>query len=497
MASQLAERTRTAWPTAMLIDGRAVAGEGAEIVVENPATEDVLHRLPGASEAQFATAIAAARRTVDSGLWSERPRQERVDAVLRFLDALEARADDLERIVLAEGGCPVNSVVLPVQVRGPITHAREQLALYLTLPESQSNPLPLEDRINAGGTVVQSVRRWVPLGVVAAISAYNFPFFLGLWKVVPALATGNCVILRPSPLTPLSTLAMREAAEEACLPAGVLQILAEAGAEGALRLTTDPGVDMVTFTGSTDVGRKVMAQAAPTMKRLQLELGGKSAQIFLPDSVGKAGASVAGVCLSHAGQGCVLGTRVFVPQESKADVLAAMAQVVAGIRQGDPTDPATQMGPVISRAQIERCAHYVEAAKQAGATVVAGGNRLDRPGYFFEPTVLDVPDNANLAAQDEIFGPIVSVIGYRDIEHAVEMANDTIFGLSGYVHGKDVRQALGIAKRFRSGTVNVNVGGHMSGYASSGGHGLSGLGRERGEEGLRVYQEVQVLNFAN
>ncbi|MCK9542453.1 MAG: aldehyde dehydrogenase family protein [Novosphingobium sp.] len=493
----MAERTAAEWPADMLINGRAVGGAGAEIAVENPATGEVFFRFPGASEAQFSTAIAAARKAADSGVWSDCPRKDRVAAVRRFIDALEARADELERIVMAEGGCPVGSAVLPVQVRGPLAHARDQLDLYLTLPESESNPLPLEERINAAGTVVQSVRRWVPLGVVAAISAYNFPFFLGLWKVVPALATGNCVILRPSPLTPLSTLAMREAAEEADFPAGVLQILAETEAQGALLLTTDPSVDMVTFTGSTDVGRKVMAQAAPTMKRLQLELGGKSAQIFMPDSVDKAAVSVMGVCLAHSGQGCVLGTRVFVPEESKAQVLEGMTRMAAAIVQGDPLDSATQMGPVISRAQQDRCAHYVKIAVDAGARVVAGGNRLDRPGYFFEPTVLDVPDNRNPAARDEIFGPIVSVIGYRDLDHAVAMANDTIFGLSGYVHGKDVRQALALARRIRSGTVNVNIGGHMSGYASSGGHRLSGLGRERGEEGLRVYQELQVLNFSN
>ncbi|MDB5444867.1 MAG: aldehyde dehydrogenase [Phenylobacterium sp.] len=481
----------------LLIGGRLVAGDGAPFQVENPATGEMFTTVRGASEAQVQDVICAARAAADEGRWSGLPPAERVAAVRRFIAALEARMPLIERLVLAETGCPVSSPVFQVQTRVPLAQAQQQLDLYLALPEIVDNPLPLDLRVNAMGGVSQSLRRYAPLGVVTAISAYNFPFFLNVWKVMPALATGNAVILRPSPLTPLSALAMGEAAIEAGLPDGVLNIVVEGGAEGALSLTTDERIDMVSFTGSTDVGRKVMAQAAATMKRLQLELGGKSAQIFLPDRVEMAGPAAAGVCLAHAGQGCVLGTRVFVPEASKAEVVAAMARNLASIQVGDPADPATQFGPLISAAQVERCERYVALAVAAGAKVVCGGRRLDRPGHYFEPTVLDVPDNKNPAAQDEIFGPIVAVIGYRDVDHAVEMANDTIFGLSGYVFGKDVRAALAVAKRIRSGTVNVNLGGMMSGFASSGGHRQSGIGRERGEEGLRVYQEVQCLNFAN
>jgi len=305
-------------------------------------------------------------------------------------------------------------------------------------------------------------------------------------------------VLRPSPLTPLSALMLADAALEAGLPAGVLNIVAEAGAEGAVQLTTDPRVDMVTFTGSNDVGAKVMAQAAGTLKRVQLELGGKSAQIYLPDSVDRAVSAAASVCLAHAGQGCVLGTRVLVPEADKARVMEAMANSLRGVVIGDPQDPATQMGPVISAAQRARCETYVKLATEAGAKIVLGGGRpahLSR-GYYFEPTILDLPDNRNPAAQDEIFGPVVGVIGYRSVDHAVEMANDTLFGLSGYVFGKDLRQAAEVAQQLRTGTVNVNSG-MMSAYVSSGGWGRSGQGRERGVEGLRIYQQLQILNLAN
>jgi aldehyde dehydrogenase (NAD+) len=487
----------TALSAHMLIGGRRVMGGGDAFDVENPANGQVFATIQGASEDDFLAAITAARAAADKGDWAALKPAERVAVVRRFIAALNARMPQIERAVLAETGCPVGSGAFHVQTRGGLQQAEQQLELYLTLPEILDVPQPLEMRINMMGAVSQSVRRFVPMGVVAGISAYNFPFYLNIWKVIPALATGNAVILRPSPLTPLSALAMVDAAIEAGIPDGVFNVVAEGGAAGALLLTTDPRVNMVSFTGSTDVGRKVMAQGAATMKRLQLELGGKSAQIYLPDRVDVAATAARNVCLAHAGQGCVLGTRVFVPEDQKAETLAAMAQSLSVIVPGDPADPKTMFGPLISAGQVERCERYVSLAVEAGAKVISGGRRVDRPGHYFEPTLLEAPDNKNPAAQDEIFGPIVVVIGYRDVEHAIEMANDTIFGLSGYVYGKDVRAALEVAKRIRSGTVNVNIGGMASGYGSSGGHGQSGLGRERGEEGLRAYQEVQVLNIAN
>ncbi|MFC4595830.1 aldehyde dehydrogenase family protein [Sphingobium tyrosinilyticum] len=495
-APQTEGRTVAHYATDMLIGGRAVAGRGDPVTVINPSTGLETIRFAGASIDQFKQAIEEARTAADKGDWAALSPVERVTILRRFMTALSIRADAMKALLVTETGCPVGSPALYAQLASPVQTINAMLDLYLRLPEIEENPLTLEERVNPLGTVVQSVRRHVPIGVVAAISAYNFPMYINLWKIMPALAAGNVVILRPSPLTPLSALAMVEVAIETGLPAGVLSILAEQGAEGALLMTTDPAVDMITFTGSSDVGAKVMAQGAPTMKRVQLELGGKSAQIFLPDRVEAAYAAAATVCLAHAGQGCVLGTRVFVPEEKKAEVIAAMKASLENVRLGDSDDPATVMGPVISAAQVARCERYVELAVQAGATVALGGKRVDRQGFYFEPTILDVPNNKNPAAQDEIFGPVIAVIGYRDVDHAIEMANDSRFGLSGYVHGKDARQALAVAKRIRSGTVNVNCF-MMSGNASSGGHKMSGIGRERGVEGIRIYQEMQVLNFAN
>ena len=363
-------------------------------------------------------------------------------------------------------------------------------------PETVDVPVPVEQRVNAFGQLGQSVMRYSPVGVVGAIAAYNFPFFTAVWKVIPALVTGNAVILRPSPLTPISALIFAQAAAEIDLPAGLLSVMIEGGVEGAQLLTTHRDVDMISFTGSSDVGRKVARQAADTMKRIQLELGGKSAQIFLPDAVQQAAAAGAAVCMTHAGQGCVLGTRVFVPEDSKPEVLVAMKAAVERAAIGEAGADSTTMGPVISAAQVARCEHFVELATGAGATVVTGGKRPagQERGFFFEPTILDTPDNANPAAQEEIFGPVVSVIGYRDLDHAVEMANDSPYGLSGYVFGTDKRQAIDVAKKLKTGTVNVN-GSFSSAFASSGGHRMSGVGRERGEDGLRLYQHVTCLNL--
>lgn len=451
--------------------------------------------MTGVSAAQADSAIGAARRAFDSGIWSGLSMKQRATVMTRYAEALRERAERLKECAILEAGCPVSSTVMGAQVHAPLRMTDEIIDLFLRLPEQEENPLPMHERVNPH-FVVQSLKRWSPLGVVSAISAYNVPFYTAFWKVVPALMAGDSVILRPNPLTPISSLVFAEAAEEAGLPPGVLNVIMEQGLEGGLAMTTDPRVDMVSFTGSCTVGAKVAEQAAPTLKRLVLELGGKSAQIYLPDAVGRAPSAAYTVCTSHAGQGCVLGTRVFVPQESKAEVLEGMAKLLAGVKIGPASDPATQLGPVISAAQRDRCEHFTRAAVEAGGRVVCGGKRPEGlgKGFYWEPTVLDLPDNRNPAAQEEIFGPVVGVIGYRDLDHAVEMANDSKFGLSGWVHGVDKVKSLEVGLRIRSGSVNVN-GALMSSYASSGGIKMSGLGRERGIEGLREFQMMTTLNI--
>ena len=477
------------------IDGGFVKGEGQPFAVENPSDESIVDEVASVSPAQVDRAIGAARRAFDDASWSGLTMKQRAEAMRRYAEALRSRADKLKELAITEAGCPVNSTVMGAQVHAPLRMTDEIVDMFLTLPEFDQNPLPLHERVNPYFTV-QSLKLYRPLGVVSAISAYNVPFYTAFWKVIPALMAGNSVILRPNPLTPISALIFAEAAEEAGLPKGVMNVILEGGLEGGQLMTTDPRVDMVSFTGSCTVGAKVAEQSAPTLKRLVLELGGKSAAIFLPDSAERAAAHGLQVCTAHAGQGCVLGTRVFVHEESKAKVLEAMAAAVANVKIGVATDPETQLGPVISAGQRARCEHFTAAAVAAGGRVVAGGKRpahMDK-GFFFEPTVLDLPDNANPAAQEEIFGPVVGVIGYKDLDHAVAMANDSKFGLSAWVTGQDKVAAFQTGLKIRSGAVNVN-GAVMSSYASGGGIKMSGLGRERGIEGLREFQMITTFNL--
>jgi aldehyde dehydrogenase (NAD+) len=477
------------------IDGAFVNGEGQGFIVENPSDESVVEELTGASAAQVSRAIVAARTAFDDGRWSGLSMKQRGETMRRYAEALRKRADRLRELAILEAGCPASSTVMGAQVHAPLRMTDDIVDMFLTLPEHEENPLPIHERVNPYFTV-QSLKLYRPLGVVSAISAYNVPFYTAFWKVVPALMAGNSVILRPNPLTPISSLIFAEAAEEAGIPKGVMNVVIEGGLEGGQLMTTDPAVDMVSFTGSCTVGAKVAEQSAPTLKRLVLELGGKSAAIFLPDSAERAAAHGLQVCSSHAGQGCVLGTRVFVPEEVKPKILEAMAAAVANLKIGPASDPATQLGPVISANQRARCEHFTSAAVEAGGRVAAGGKRpagLDK-GFYFEPTILDVPDNANPAAQEEIFGPVVTVIGYKDLDHAVAMANASKFGLSAWVTGQDKVKSLEVGLKIRSGAVNVN-GAVMSSYASGGGIKMSGLGRERGKEGLREFQMVTTFNI--
>ncbi|MET0143928.1 MAG: aldehyde dehydrogenase family protein [Ilumatobacteraceae bacterium] len=478
------------------IDGRFVEGAGPSVSVDNPATEAEIATVEGCSVDQVEAAILAARRSFDEGPWSGATRAERVATMLRFAEHLDARSEELRTTLIAEAGATA-MMLATAQLGLPLRHAHDACDLYLSLPEQEYNPRPV-DEVAAAGRVVASVRVFEPIGVVSAITAYNYPLWLNIWKVVPALLAGNSVVLRPSPFTPLTALVLGEAADAAGIPPGVFNVVVEGGFEGSHLMTTHPAVDHVSFTGSTTVGRQIMAQASATVKRVMLELGGKSVQLYLPDAVDRAPTGCAAVFANHAGQACVAPTRMLVPNASKADVIERMRSVIDHLSVGDPLDPTVQVGPLISAAQRERCERLVAAAAAAGGDVAIGGGRpagLDR-GWFFEPTVVDVPDNSNPIAQEEVFGPVLTVIGYDDVDEAVRIANDSIFGLAGYVYGNDVAEATRVGRQIRAGTVSVN-GGAGSAYGSSGGHTQSGLDRERGPEGIRAYQQIKHLAIGN
>lgn len=472
------------------IAGDLVTGSEA-FAVENPADESRVAEIPATPLPEIDRAIREARRAFDSGVWADAPAADRAAVLRALLSYLETMREPLVATMVTEAGQP-RIFAERSQFLSGLAMARGMIDLYLSLSHEEPNPVPVGDLIR--GRVALSLRRHEPVGVVAAITPYNAAFIMALQKLVPALMAGNSVILRPSPLTPISSLIFGAAAEAAGLPRGVLSVVVESVSAGAELLTTHPAVDMVSFTGSTAVGRSIMAQAAPTLKRVALELGGKSAQIYLDDAVGKVATGAAAVIGGTAGQACVAATRMLVPREHKDEVLELVSRTYAGLVVGAPADPSTTIGPVISAAQRQRCEEIVDLAVDKGATVVQGGGRPSGfpRGYYFEPTVLDVPDNGNPAAQEEIFGPILSVLGYRDLDDAVRIANDSPYGLSGQVYGGDAAAATAVARRLRTGAVNVNTA-LFSAYAPSGGYKQSGLGRERGPDGIRAFQEVKHL----
>ncbi len=474
------------------IAGRWITGDDV-VSVENPADESHVADITATPLAEVQRAIDEARRSFDEGVWADTAPPERARVLRAFIDHIEAASDELVPTLVAEAGQSTFFADY-TQVRAGATIGRHMIELFLSMSHEQASPVPVDELVR--GRVALSLRRHEPVGVVTAITPYNAALIMGFQKLIPALMAGNSVILRPSPLTPISSLIFGAAADAAGLPPGVLSVVVESGTAGAELLTSHPSVDMVSFTGSTLAGRKILAQAAPTVKRVSLELGGKSAQIYLPDAVHRAAGGAAVVVASTAGQACVAATRMLVPQDRKDEVLQAVSEVYKSIKVGPPSDESAMMGPVISAAQREKCERYVQLAEEHGGKVFCGGGRpaaLDR-GYYFEPTVLDLPSNANPAAQEEIFGPIIGVLGYRDIDDAVAIANDSIYGLSGQVYGADAAAAVNVARRLRTGAVNVNTS-VFSAYAPSGGYKQSGLGRERGPDGIREFQEVKHMSI--
>jgi acyl-CoA reductase-like NAD-dependent aldehyde dehydrogenase len=470
------------------IAGRWVEGQRS-FEVENPADESCFAEAGVTPLPEVQRAISEARRSFDQGVWANLPIAERAKILRSFLDHVEASQEILIDTIMGEAGQP-RMMAQGAQVTMGLTLGRQTIDLYQALSHEEANPVPVDDLVR--GKVVLSIRRHEPIGVVSAITPYNGAIIMAFQKLIQALMAGNSVILRPSPLTPLSSLVFGAAAEAAGLPAGVLSVVIEDGAEGAELLTTDSAIDMVSFTGSTAVGRQILAQAAPTVKRVSLELGGKSAQIYLDDAIERAGMGAMAVVAMTSGQACVAATRMLVPNERKAEVIEAVCATYGTISVGDPTDPTNLMGPLISAGQRERCERYISLAEEHGAKVAFGGGRpagLEK-GYYVEPTVLDLPDNSNPAARDEIFGPVIGILGYEDLDDAVRIANDSPYGLAGQVYGADVAAATAVARRIRAGAVTVNSG-VFSAYAPGGGYKQSGLGRERGTDGIREFQEVK------
>lgn len=470
------------------IDGQWTDPDCGRYDVVNPATEVVIQTAPDASVAQVRQAVAAARSAFDTGPWPAAEPAERARCLQQLSNALMARSEEIYALALAEWGCSANERL--IHVDGPafmVGHAAE-LATE-----------PAEAPMDAWGAAGTTLLRYEPLGVVAAMTPWNFPHTLNVMKLGAALAAGNTLVLKPSPLTPLAGLALaRIIDEDTDIPPGVVNVVTPTSVEASRSLTLDPRVDMVSFTGSSVVGRDVMAGAATTMKRVLLECGGKSATILLPDvdvSDDLLERLLFEGCTMHAGQACILNSRLLLPEAIHDEVVDRLAALSREVVIGDPVDPAVTMGPLISREHLDRVEGFVKRAEADGATVVAGGARPKdlNSGFYFEPTILTDAAADSYIAQEEVFGPVLTVLRYRDDDDAVTIANNSSYGLGGAVWGSDIDRAVAIARRMRTGQVSVN--GTIPGDAPFGGFKQSGIGREGGVMGLRAYMEPKAIGI--
>ena len=473
----------------LLVGGELVPAEGNRTYPTiDPTTGEPLGEAADASVGDARRAVESARKAFDTTTWAT-DQAFRAACLRQLHDALVANQEDLRSLLIADNGLPF------MLTQGPgLETPIKIVAWYADLLDK------FEFREDLGVAEVMGGRhsRWVekePVGVVAAIVPYNYPVQITLAKLVPALAAGCTVVVKAPPQCPWISAALGKiVAENTDIPAGVVNVLTGSSADVGEALVTDPDVDMVSFTGSTAVGRRIMAAASDTVKKTFLELGGKSAFIVMDDADLSLATMFSGFTIcSHAGQGCAITSRLLVPEAKLGEAVEEVAGVLAGVPYGDPRDPGTMMGPLITEAQRQRVDGYVQGAIAEGATVVTGGKAPDRPGYFYEPTLLTGVDPDARAAQEEIFGPVLVIHGYRDDDDAVAIANNSIFGLSGAVFGTDPDRATSVARRIRAGTISVNGGMYYGPDAPFGGYKQSGIGREMGVPGLEEYLELKTI----
>jgi aldehyde dehydrogenase (NAD+) len=456
----------------------------------NPATEETLGVAADGDASDMDDAIAAARKAFDETTWC-RDVERRVSSLRQLHAAMERHADELRAMTVAEVGTPV-SMTYTAQLDAPM----EGLAWIADLAERYEWERDLGDAAPLGIASHRWVRREAR-GVVGAITPWNVPHQIQLAKLGPALAAGNTVVLKPAPDTPwCATVLGRLIEEETDIPPGVVNIVTSSDHSLGAQLATDPRVDQVSFTGSTVTGKKVMAASAETVKSVHLELGGKSAFVVLDDAdLRGACATAAFTVCTHAGQGCVITTRLLVPRALFDEAVDSTARVMGKLGAGDPTDPGTICGPLISDRQRRRVEEYLAlAVADGGSFVIGGGRTADRPrGFFIDPTLIVGLDNSSRVAQEEIFGPVLVVIPHDGDDDAVALANDSPYGLSGSVWSADRERAVGVANRMRTGTVGINGGLWFSPDVPFGGYRQSGVGREAGVAGLEEYLETKSL----
>jgi acyl-CoA reductase-like NAD-dependent aldehyde dehydrogenase len=469
----------------MLIDGKwRPAADGAEFASVNPFTGQEWAHVPAATAEDVDDAVTAARRAFDEGPWAGSTPLQRASLLRRFGDLIKEHADELARIQVLENGKLIR------EVSGQAHALANHCYFFAGVAES-----PLGETLATSVPDMQVFTVREPIGVVAAITPWNSPLALLLWKLCPALAAGNTVVIKPSEVTPVSTLVLARLLQEAGFPDGVVNVVTGAGPAGAA-LAQHHGVDKIAFTGSTAVGKKIAVTAAERLARVSLELGGKSPNIVFPDAdlANAVNGVIAGI-FAATGQTCMAGSRVLVHADIHDEFVAALVDRTDRIKLGDPLDPGTEMGTVACRAQYDKVLSYIDIAKSEGAHLAAGGRRPDDPalagGLFIRPTVFTGVTNDMRIAREEVFGPVAVVIKVRDEDEAVAIANDTAFGLAAGVWTRDLARAHRMIRRLRAGTVWVNSYRKTNYVAPFGGFKDSGIGRENGFHAIEEYTEVK------
>jgi aldehyde dehydrogenase (NAD+) len=478
--------------TRNLIDGKLCAGStGKTFDNLNPTNGETLGSCADGTSDDMIRAVEAARRTFDETDWAEN-HEFRSRCVRQLYEGLLEEKEQLRAIVTHEAGAPV-SLSSYMQIDGPI----DMMEYWADLAASYEYEKRLTDAPFLGSPHGRIQRREAA-GVVGAITPWNVPLYLNIAKIGPALASGCTIVLKPAPDTPWSgTHIGKIVTEKTDIPAGALNIVASSDHLTGEILSSDPRIDVVTFTGSTQTGRRIMECAAPTVKKVFLELGGKSANIILDDIDLKAALPMATMTCVHGGQGCAITTRLLVPRSRYDEALPLLKAAFEGWNYGDPTEPQNLQGPQISKRQQERVLEYIEIGKKEGARLLVGGGKpagdLGEKGCFVEPTLFVDVDPDSTIAQEEIFGPVLCVIPYEDDDDAVRIANNSQYGLSGAIQTNDVERGLAMARRIRTGTIGVAGAQWFNVDTPFGGYKQSGLGRENGVMGFEEYLETKII----